>query len=49
MSVMERRPGSEWNEETTAAWLRVYQSLSKHMIEQAYDGHDQEGRRRTGI
>jgi hemoglobin-like flavoprotein len=48
MRALESRLGSEWNEETAAAWLRVYQSLSRHMIEQAYGGHDHEGRHRTG-
>jgi hemoglobin-like flavoprotein len=36
MRALESRLGSEWNEETAAAWSRVYQSLSRHMIQQAY-------------
>jgi hemoglobin-like flavoprotein len=36
MRALESRLGSEWNEETAAAWSRVYRSLSRHMIEQAY-------------
>jgi hemoglobin-like flavoprotein len=43
MRALESRLGSEWNEETAAAWLRVYQSLSRHMIEQAYGGHEEGG------
>jgi hemoglobin-like flavoprotein len=46
MSALEGGLGSEWSGETAAAWSRVYQSLSKHMIEQAYGGTLQDGRER---
>jgi hemoglobin-like flavoprotein len=45
LRALESRLGSEWNEETAAAWLSVYQSLSTHMIEQAYGGREEEHER----
>jgi hemoglobin-like flavoprotein len=43
IGAIKSRLGSEWNEETAAAWSRVYQSLARHMIEEAYGGHAQGG------
>ena len=40
MGALESRLGDEWNAETAAAWSKVFQLLSKHMIEEAYAGRD---------
>jgi hemoglobin-like flavoprotein len=36
MEALESRLGSEWDEETAAAWSRIYRSLSGHMVAAAY-------------
>jgi hemoglobin-like flavoprotein len=41
MGALESRLGDEWNAETAAAWSKVFQLLSRHMIEEAYAGRDQ--------
>jgi hemoglobin-like flavoprotein len=43
MGALQSRLGDEWNAETAAAWSRVFQLLSKHMIEEAYAGRDRPG------
>jgi hemoglobin-like flavoprotein len=42
IGALESRLGAEWNEDTAAAWSRVYQFLSRHMIEEAYSSRDQQ-------
>ena len=38
MGALESRLGDEWNAETAAAWSRVFQLLTRHMIAEAYGG-----------
>jgi hemoglobin-like flavoprotein len=41
MGALQSQLGSEWNEETAAAWSRVYRMLSNQMIAEAYGGGGQ--------
>jgi hemoglobin-like flavoprotein len=43
MGTLQGRLGDEWNAETAAAWSKVFQLLSKHMIDEAYAGRDRPG------